>query len=166
MELKYLYTFKTILEADNFQKAAEHLNCAQSTVTFQIRQLEEELSVKLFEKIGRRMVLTQAGKEIIPCIEQVLQSVEQLKNYGRAETELTGPLKVAMPETLLMYRMQPVLRTFREQAPNVELSIQALTATTSETGSSAANLTSASTTTSGASAVRLSSNASRIIPSR
>lgn len=126
MELKYLYTFKTILEADNFQKAAEHLNCAQSTVTFQIRQLEEELSVKLFEKIGRQMVLTQAGKEIIPCIEQVLQSVEQLKNYGRAETELTGPLKVAMPETLLMYRMQPVLRTFREQAPNVELSIQAL----------------------------------------
>lgn len=91
MGLKYLYTFKTILEADNFQKAAERLNCAQSTVTFQIRQLEEELSVKLFEKIGRRMVLTQAGKEILPCIEQVLQSVEQLKNTAAPKPSSPGP---------------------------------------------------------------------------
>ena len=61
MELKYLTTFKTILETGSFQKAAERLNYAQSTITLQMQLLEQELSVKLFEKIGRRMELTQAG---------------------------------------------------------------------------------------------------------
>ena len=55
MELKYLTTFKTILETGSFQKAAERLNYAQSTITLQMQLLEQELSVKLFEKIGRRM---------------------------------------------------------------------------------------------------------------
>ena len=60
MNTKNLITFKTILEAGSFQKAADRLNYTQSTVTFQVKQLEEELSLKLFEKIGRRMELTQA----------------------------------------------------------------------------------------------------------
>ena len=53
MELKYLTTFKTILETGSFQKAAERLNYAQSTITLQMQLLEQELSVKLFEKIGQ-----------------------------------------------------------------------------------------------------------------
>ncbi|MFY4776502.1 LysR family transcriptional regulator [Metabacillus sp. RGM 3146] len=66
MELKYLQTLKTILETGSFLGAARKLNYTQSTVTFQIQQLEQELSVKLFEKIGREMVLTQAGEDILP----------------------------------------------------------------------------------------------------
>ena len=58
MELKYLQTFKVILEEGSFSKAAEKLNYTQSTITFQIGQLEQELSTKLFEKIGRRMLPT------------------------------------------------------------------------------------------------------------
>ena len=61
MNTKSLVTFKTILEMGSFQKAADRLGYTQSTVTFQIKQLEEELALKLFEKIGRRMELTQAG---------------------------------------------------------------------------------------------------------
>ena len=64
MNTKCLVTFKTILEMGSFQKAADKLGYTQSTVTFQIRQLEEEFSLKLFEKIGRHMELTQAGREI------------------------------------------------------------------------------------------------------
>ena len=60
MEFKYLHTFRTIIETGSFTKAAEKLNYTQSTITFQIGQLEQELSVKLFEKIGRKMVLTKA----------------------------------------------------------------------------------------------------------
>jgi Transcriptional regulator len=60
MDLKYLTTIKTILETGTFQKAANRLNYTQSTVTFQIQQLESELGMKLFERIGRRMVLTEA----------------------------------------------------------------------------------------------------------
>ncbi|PFO71992.1 LysR family transcriptional regulator [Bacillus cereus] len=126
MELKYLQTLKTILEVGSFLGAARKLNYTQSTVTFQMQQLEQELSVKLFERIGRKMVITQAGKDILPYVDTILQSVEQLENYGKGMKELKGNLKVAMPETLLTSQMQPVLKAFREQAPGVKLSLQAL----------------------------------------
>ena len=126
MELKYLKTFKTILETGSFLNAARSLNYTQSTVTFQIQQLEQELSIKLFEKIGRRMMITQAGQAALPHIENVLQAVEQLKNCGKSTHELAGTLSIVMPESLLTYQMQPVLKAFREQAPFVKLSVQAM----------------------------------------
>ncbi len=110
----------------SFLGAARLLNYTQSTVTFQIQQLEQELSVKLFEKVGRKMVITQAGKDVLPYIDTILQATKQLENYGKEMQQLTGTLRVAMPETLLTYRMQPVLKAFRQQAPGVKLSVQAL----------------------------------------
>lgn len=124
MEIKYLNTFKTILETGNFQKAAERLNYAQSTVTLQIQLLEQELCVKLFEKIGRKMELTQTAKELIPYIDNVLESIQQLENHGKSGEELTGTLRIAVPETLLSYQMVPILMQFRQKAPNVKLSLQ------------------------------------------
>lgn len=72
MNTKCLVTFKTILEMGSFQKAADKLGYTQSTVTFQIRQLEEEFSLELFEKIGRHMELTQAGREINQSVMEKL----------------------------------------------------------------------------------------------
>ena len=123
MEIKYLNTFKAILETGSFQKAAEYLNYAQSTITLQMQALEQELSVKLFEKIGRNMKLTQAGKELIPYIDGVIEAVQRLENHGKGNQELTGNLRVAIPETLLAYQMPQILKRFRNMAPNVTLSI-------------------------------------------
>lgn len=124
MELKYLYTFKSILETGSFQKAAERLNYAQSTITLQMQLLEQELSLKLFEKIGRKMELTQAGKELLPYVDNVLAAVQQMENYGKHGKKLTGTLRIAMPETLLSYQMPLQLKAFRKEAPNVKLSLQ------------------------------------------
>lgn len=129
MNIKYLITLKTIIEAGNFQKAAASLNYTQSTITFHIQQLEEELNIKLFEKIGRKMVLTDAGKAIIPHIETILQATEQISDYGKDISVMNGTLRVAMPDILLIYEMQPVLKAFREQAPNIQLIIKSLTCT-------------------------------------
>jgi DNA-binding transcriptional LysR family regulator len=126
MELKYLNTVKTILETDSYQNAARKLNYTQSTVTFQIQQLEQELNVKLFEKIGRKMVLTQAGKDIMPYVNSVLETIEQISNYGKKYNELSGSLKIAFPESLLIYKIQGALMAFRKAAPNVEIAIQVL----------------------------------------
>ena len=57
-------------------------------------------------------------------MEAALEAVAQMENYGRKESELAGDLNVALPETLLSYRMQPVIEAFRRQAPNVRLSLQ------------------------------------------
>ena len=124
MELKYLATFQTILQYGSFAEAAQRLNYTQSTITFQMQQLERELQVQLFEKIGRRMAVTQAGRDMAPYVEEVLQSVERLSNYGKASAQLSGTLRVAAAETLLTYQMQPVLKRFRQEAPGVKLSIR------------------------------------------
>lgn len=70
----------------------------KSTITFQIKQLEEELALKLFEKIGRRMELTQAEKDIMPYIDMILQGAEQISNYGKSMSEISGSLKLAISE--------------------------------------------------------------------
>ncbi len=123
MDIKNLITFKTILNLGSFQKAAEYLNYTQSTVSFQIQQLEQETSIKLFEKIGRKMVLTQGGKDILPYIDEILLANEKIKNYNQNPNKITGELRIAMNECLLSYKMQDVLRLFKEKAPDVKLSL-------------------------------------------
>lgn len=126
MNTKYLTTLVTILETGSFQKAAVKLNYTQSTVTAQIKQLEEELSIKLFEKIGRQMKLTQAGKDILPSINAILQGEEQIYNYGKSLSEITGTLKLAIPDSILIYNMQPFLQAYLHKAPNVQLIVNSI----------------------------------------
>ncbi len=68
MNTKNLETLMTIIEAGSFQKAAMRLDYTPSAVTSQIQQLENELSIKPFEKIWRKMELTQAAKDILPLV--------------------------------------------------------------------------------------------------
>lgn len=126
MELKYLYTVKKIIETGSYQKAARALDYAQSTITFQIKQLENELSIKIFEKNGSRMQLTQAGEELLPLIDRVITATEELLCFNNSENEVRGTLKVALPETLVTYQMQPILKAFKEEAPNVKLALQVI----------------------------------------
>lgn len=126
MNTKSLVTFKTILEVGSFQKAADKLGYTQSTVTFQIKQLEEELTLKLFEKIGRHMELTQAGKDIMPYIDMILQGAEQIGNYGKSLSEISGSLKLAIPDSILIYNMQPFMQAFTHDAPNVQLVVNSI----------------------------------------
>ncbi|MDO4174280.1 MAG: LysR family transcriptional regulator [Eubacteriales bacterium] len=126
MDTKYLRTLQTILETGSFQKAALQLNYTQSTVTFHIQQLEQECSVKLFDKIGRKMILTQAGRDLLPHMETILQETEWMHNYGKSLHDMSGTLRVGMPDALLCYQMQPLLRAFQKQAPNIQLTIQSL----------------------------------------
>lgn len=126
MDIRYFITFKTILETGSFQNAANKLGYTQPTVTFQIKQLEEEYSIKLFEKIGRKMVLTQAGENILPYIDKILDLTQKIENSSEDNLTLSGTLKIAMPESLLLYKMQDVLKAFKKQAPEVKLSLSSL----------------------------------------
>ncbi len=126
MNTKNLITFKTILEMGSFQKAADKLGYTQSTVTFQMKQLEDELSLQLFEKIGRHMELTQAGKDIMPYIDLILQGTEQISNYGKSLSEISGSLKLAIPDSILIYNMQPFMQAFTHEAPGVQLIINSI----------------------------------------
>ena len=102
MDTRSIVVIKTILEEGSFQKAAQRLNCSQSTVTFQVRQLENELSVRLFERLGRRMVFTPAGKSILPHMEAILHSMQAITACNDPAS-LHGELRVAVAESLLSY---------------------------------------------------------------
>lgn len=127
MELKNIITLKTIIEEDGFGKAADKLGYTQSTITFQMRQLEEELGVQLFEKIGRKMVLTQQGKSVIPYVDETLASLERLKNAGKETEQLQGELNIIMADTLVCFRSQKVIAEFKKLAPNVRIRLRSMT---------------------------------------
>ena len=116
MELKYLYTVRKIMETGSFQKAAIALNYAPSTITFQVKQLENELGVKLFEKSGNKMVLTEEGHDILPLMERVFEASDMLLCYKDSRSALHGTLKIALPESLVTYQLQGVLKEFNEMA--------------------------------------------------
>lgn len=124
MELKNLRTFQAVVDQGSYQRAAERLGYTQSTITVQIQQLEEELGVPLFERVGRRMVLTEAGERALPQTRELLEAADRLLECGRMGRVPAGTLRVDMAETLLCYRMQPVIRAFRERAPQVRLIVR------------------------------------------
>ncbi|MCW6283425.1 LysR family transcriptional regulator, partial [Klebsiella pneumoniae] len=126
MDLRRFITFKTVVEEGSFLRASQKLCCTQSTVTFHIQQLEQELAIPLFEKIGRRMCLTAAGKNVLPHVYDLTKVMASIRQAARQDDEPGGELRVATGETLLAYKMPPVLQRFKQRAPKVRLSLQSL----------------------------------------
>lgn len=126
MEIKYLNTFRTIVETRSFSNAAEKLNYTQSAITFQVGQLEQELSVKLFEKVGRKMVLTQAGEQLVPYVDEVFQSLDKLRCFENDLAECQGNLRIGVGETLLCYQLPGILKEFHRMAPKARLLLRSM----------------------------------------
>ena len=126
METKYLATLVTIVETGSFQKAAVHLNYAPSTVTAQIKQLEEEFGFPLFERVGRKMELTQAGRDIMPFVQSILQNAEKITSYNKSPSQLTGTLRLAAPDSIFIYVMQPIIKAILHEAPHIQLVIHSV----------------------------------------
>lgn len=127
MDLRRFITLKTVVEEGSFLRASQKLCCTQSTVTFHIQQLEQELSVQLFEKIGRRMCLTSEGKRLMPLIHDLTRVMASIRQSAHQDAQPSGDLRVATGETLLAYKMPQVLQRFKQRAPHVRLSLQSPT---------------------------------------
>jgi DNA-binding transcriptional LysR family regulator len=124
MEVRQLQIFCILAEELNFTRTAEKVHTVQSNVTAQIRALEEELGAPLFDRLGRRVTLTDAGRRFQPFAEKALTTMDQGRRVIQAGAEPSGPLRVGSPESILTYRLPPILRTFRQRFPHVELSFR------------------------------------------
>ncbi|MGC4376734.1 LysR family transcriptional regulator [Fictibacillus sp. Mic-4] len=122
MEYKQLITFRTAAEKLNFTRTAEALNFAQSSVTAQIQSLETELGVQLFERLGKRLILTEAGRQLKIYANKIISLTEEAKTAVAGEKEPTGKLVIGAPESQCTYRLPSVLAKFRERYPKVQLS--------------------------------------------
>ena len=83
MEFRNINTFLKVAGTQNFSRAAQQLGYSQSAVTIQIRQLEEELQVQLFERIGKRVYLTEKGQEFVAYANEIMRAIRRRRRrYG------------------------------------------------------------------------------------
>lgn len=124
MELRQLNTFRTVARTLSFTRTAHVLDYAQSSVTAQIKSLEEDLGVPLFERLGKRVALTDAGERLLTYAEKLLRLAEEARVAVPADDEPRGTLSIGAPESLCAYRLPPVLSRFRARFPHVQLIFQ------------------------------------------
>lgn len=122
MELRQLNTFRTVASTLNFSRAAEVLNYVPSNVTMQIKALEEELGVRLFDRLGKQLVLTTAGKRFLTHIQGVLNQLDEARSVVHDnEHHLSGTLTISANEVICAYRLPAVFQIFRSRNPGVRL---------------------------------------------
>ncbi|MGG1597517.1 LysR family transcriptional regulator [Paenibacillus naphthalenovorans] len=121
MELRQLNTFCTVASTLNFTRAAEVLNYVPSNVTMQIKALEEELDVRLFDRLGKQLVLTSAGKRFLIHARSVLDKLDEARSVVHDNESLSGTLTISANEVICAYRLPAVFRHFRSQHPSVRL---------------------------------------------
>jgi LysR family transcriptional regulator, regulator of the ytmI operon len=125
VELRYLETFATVLDAGTFLAAARTLRCSQSTVTLHIQELERELGLQLFSREGRRARLTPAGEALRALSQRVRDSVLALRR-GAEELRDGGAGEVALGavEPAASTRVSPVLASFSQARPRLRLRLE------------------------------------------
>jgi DNA-binding transcriptional LysR family regulator len=121
MEVRQLKIFCILAKELNFTRTAELVHTVQSNVTSQIKLLEAELEVPLFDRLGKRVVLTEAGRRFRPYAERALAAMDQGHRAVKFGDEPAGPLHIGTPESMLTYRLPEVLKLFRKQYPKVDL---------------------------------------------
>lgn len=121
MELRQLRVFRAVARRLSFTRAADEIGYAQSSVTAQIKSLERELGVALFDRLGRGVSLTDAGRSLLGHAERLLEMEERARVAVAGGDEPAGTLRVSAPETLTTYRLPPVMASFRERYPTVHL---------------------------------------------
>lgn len=127
MELRHLRYFVALAEVLNFTRAAERVHVTQSTLSHQIKQLEEELGMPLFERVGKRVKLTEMGstflEHITPALSQVDEAIGALK---AVPDQLRGELRIAATHSFNVQLIPACLAQFMSRYPAVRVVVEEL----------------------------------------
>ena len=129
MELRNLFTFIQVAELGSFTKAAEQLGYSQSTISFQIKQLEDELDCLLFERINHTITLTEKGRELVTYAHQVRSLTENFKESLIKDNDCSGNIHIVTPDSVCEEMIYSHYIDFHNKYPNI--SIKFTTADTS-----------------------------------
>ncbi|TDJ25956.1 MAG: LysR family transcriptional regulator [Gammaproteobacteria bacterium] len=125
MEWHGLKAFLAVADAGSFSRAAKQLHLTQPAVSKRIQRLETSLATRLFDRVGRRIFLTDAGKMLEPRARELLAQLDDterlLKNLDR---RVDGQLCVATSHHIGLHRLAPVLQRFSKTHPAVQLDIE------------------------------------------
>lgn len=124
MDLNNLRAFVAVAEEDSFSLAGEKLHLTQPAISKRIATLESELGVRLFDRIGRRIHLTEAGRHLLPKARGMLAEMADLRrSLSSLRDEVAGTLSMATSHHIGLHRLPPVLGYFRRHYPEVQLDI-------------------------------------------
>jgi len=127
MDLATLNAFIAIAELGSFSEAAERLHLTQPAVSKRIASLEQQLSVRLFDRLGREVSLTEAGRALLPRAYQILNVLDDTRRaLTNLNGEISGHLTLATSHHIGLHRLPPLLRAFTRAHPQVALDIQFL----------------------------------------
>ncbi len=125
MDIASLHAFVTIADSGSFSLAADRLHLTQPAVSKRVATLEEELSVRLFDRLGRTVRLTEAGAVLLPRARRILAEVDDSRRALRnLSGVVAGSLTVATSHHIGLHRLPPVLRTFTARYPQVRLDMR------------------------------------------
>ena len=125
MELYQLRTFVAVAEEGHLTRAAERLHLSQPAVSGQIKALEQEFDVRLFERSPTGMTLTVAGRELLAAAERVLTAAEDMKQSARRLTgEIAGVLRLGTVSNPASLRVGDLLAVAVERHPQLQLELQ------------------------------------------
>lgn len=122
MDLTALKIFKTVVDQGGVTRAATALHRVQSNVTTRVKQLEQTLGVKLFNRQGRKLVLSAEGKVLLAYAERMLELSSEAQAALKGHT-LRGVLRIGALESTAATRLPPVLARYHRHHPAVRLEL-------------------------------------------
>lgn len=127
MDTQLLQAFAAVAENGSFSTAAEQLHLTQPAVSKRIALLESQLDCSLFDRIGRQITLTEAGRALLPHAQSVLQELRAARRHIQdLRGGVTGLLTMGISHHMGLHRLPDVLKTFTQQYPDVRLDIDFL----------------------------------------
>lgn len=121
MELRNLITFIHVVELGSFTKAAEQLGYSQSTVSFQIKQLEDELGCLLFERINHTINLTDKGHELVSYAHQIRTLTDDFKESIEEDKECSGHIHIVTPDSVCEEMINTHYIDFHTKYPSISI---------------------------------------------
>lgn len=121
MELRNLITFTRVAELGSFTKAAEQLGYSQSTISFQIRQLEDELGCLLFERINHTITLTERGHELVSYAHKIHTLTDEFKDNLAQSRECSGHIHIVTPDSVCEDMINTNYIDFHSHYPSISL---------------------------------------------
>lgn len=124
MEISELLTFIKVAETASFSDAAEQLFVTQPAVSKRIAALEAHLELKLFDRIGRQIQLTEAGQQLLPKAKRITADIKDIKRSLTSQAEIiSGELKMATSHHIGLHRLPNSLKQYQKDFPNVLIEI-------------------------------------------
>ena len=122
MDIQTLQAFIEVARKESFSRASETVFITQPAISKRIAVLEDELGTKLFNRISRKVTLTDAGKKLLPKAKELVEELNDMRRYATSlSDEIRGELLIGTSHHVSMHRLPPILKQYRQQYTDVHL---------------------------------------------